>query len=75
MNSNEAHDSSKNQTNTVGKGKPPAGKPKLSKIEQKKQLFEQEQREAQLEIDRMQMAVEDELSLKAEIFNHRQFFA
>lgn len=34
-----------------------------------------QQREAQLEIDRMQMAAEDELSMKAEIFNHKQKFA
>lgn len=50
-------------------------KPKLSKIEQRKLEFERQQQEANLEIDRMQMAVEDDLSMKAEIFNHKLKFA
>ena len=42
---------------------------KLSKIDQKKLEYEKEQMEMQLEIERMQMTAEDDLSMKAEIFN------
>ena len=57
--------------NMLELGTKPPIKPKLSKIEQKKKQFEMQQQEANQEIDRMQMVAEDELSMKAEIFNHK----
>ena len=54
--------------------KPPQTPVKLSKIEQKKKEFEDAQKEAQVEIERMTMQQEDEYSLKVEMFQHKQKF-